>query len=191
MKINVRDMVLISLFAGLTAIGAWCTIPLPTPVPFTLQILFCMYSGLLLGSKRGALSQVVYVMMGLAGMPVFSGGSGGISYVAKPTFGYLIGFIICAYLIGKLTEKTEKINIFNLTVYVVLGLFVEYAIGATWLYFNMKFYLTMEYTVKQAVVGGVLPFVVWDLLKGFIAVSTSLIVLPRLRRLGYIDTLYK
>lgn len=189
MKIEVRDMVLVSLFAALTAIGAWCTIPLPTPVPFTLQILFCIYSGLLLGSRNGALSQVVYVLMGLAGMPVFSGGKGGMNYIFEPTFGYLIGFIVCAYVIGKLTERTNRVTMKKLILYVALGLLVEYILGASWLYFNLKFYLAIDYTVKQAIYGGVAPFVLWDCIKGSVAVVTSFAIIPRLRRLGYVKSL--
>lgn len=85
-----RTITLCGLFAALTAIGAFIKIPLPPPlVPFTLQFLFCALAGVLLGSKVGALSQLIYVLVGLVGIPVFTEGSG-LHYVVKPTFGYLI-----------------------------------------------------------------------------------------------------
>ena len=104
-----KNLILVSLFAALTAVGAFIRIPIPF-VPFTLQYLFCAFAGILLGPKLGALSQIIYVGMGLIGIPVFTEG-GGIAYVFKPTFGYLIGFIVAAYVIGKIAEKIQDITI--------------------------------------------------------------------------------
>lgn len=72
---NTRDLILVAIFAALTAIGAFIKIPVPY-VPFTLQYLFCALAGMILGSKLGALSQIVYVAIGLAGLPVFTEGGG-------------------------------------------------------------------------------------------------------------------
>ena len=86
-----REMILTGLFAALTAVGAFIKVPVPV-CPFTLQFLFTTLAGVLLGGKLGACAVGIYVMLGLAGLPIFAGG-GGISYVLQPTFGYLIGFI--------------------------------------------------------------------------------------------------
>ena len=88
---DTRDLVLFALFTALIAIGAFIRIPVPF-CPFTLQLLFTMLAGLLLGSRRGAASVAVYVFLGLIGLPVFTSG-GGPSYIFQPTFGYLLGFI--------------------------------------------------------------------------------------------------
>lgn len=112
MKIKTRDMILISMFAALTAIGAFIKIPTPI-VPFTLQYLFCAYSGVLLGAKHGLYSQLLYVGIGLMGIPIFANG-GGPTYIFQPTFGYLLGFILCAYVIGKSTEKLKKLLLWKL-----------------------------------------------------------------------------
>ena len=93
-KFTTRDLILCALFTALSAIGAFIRIPVPL-VPFTLQITFTTLAGLLLGSKKGAISVAVYVLMGLIGIPVFTQG-GGFSYVLKPSFGFLVAFIIGA-----------------------------------------------------------------------------------------------
>jgi len=77
-----RNLIIVAMFAALTAIGAFIKVPIPY-VPFTLQYLFCALAGLVLGSKLGALSQIVYVAIGLSGVPVFTEG-GGIGYIFKP-----------------------------------------------------------------------------------------------------------
>jgi biotin transport system substrate-specific component len=103
-----RELVLITLFAALTALGARVTIPLPfTPVPVTLQVLFPLLAGLLLGGKRGALSQAEYVAAGLAGFPVFAKGGSGLAYLFGPTGGYLLGFIAAAFVVGELAAMNR------------------------------------------------------------------------------------
>ena len=88
---DVQKMVLTALFVALTAVGAFLKIPAGA-VPFTLQILFTFLAGILLGPGWGALSQLIYVLLGLAGVPLFTGG-GGLGYVLQPTFGFLLGLI--------------------------------------------------------------------------------------------------
>lgn len=90
MKNTIKSMALISLFAALTTVGAYLKVPVPV-VPFTFQV-FVSISGILLGPKNGAFAQLLYAILGLIGIPVFTQG-GGISYIFNPTFGYIIGFI--------------------------------------------------------------------------------------------------
>ena len=85
-----------AIFAALIAIGAFIRIPIPY-INVTLQVFFVALAGMLLGGKFGALSVVVYIMLGLIGIPIFTEG-GGFFYILKPTFGYMIGFIIGAYV---------------------------------------------------------------------------------------------
>ena len=99
---KIKDLTLMALFAALTAVGAFITIPVP-PVPFSLQIFFAILAGALLGSRRGAISVAVYVLLGLCGLPVFTKGAG-LSYIFQPTFGYLAGFILGAWLCGRIVE---------------------------------------------------------------------------------------
>ncbi len=98
-----RRIIYISIFAILTAIGARISIPLPL-VPFTLQTMFCILAGLLLGPRYGAASQAFYMLMGLVGIPVFTGG-GGLSSILMPSFGYIVGFVACAWVSGMITQN--------------------------------------------------------------------------------------
>ena len=93
-----RSLILTALFAALTAVGAFLKIPFPLSA-ITLQFFFTAMAGTLLGKKYGALSQAVYVLLGLVGVPNFALG-GGFSYVFQPTFGFLLGLIPSAWVIG-------------------------------------------------------------------------------------------
>src|SRR5665647_1501494 len=128
MKISTKNMILTALFAALTAIGALISIPIG-PAPITMQLLFTVMSGIFLGANLGALSQILYVLMGLIGLPVFAGGSGGFSTIFNPTFGYLIGFIIAAYVIGKILERKEKPSFSKILITCLFGTLLIYAIG--------------------------------------------------------------
>lgn len=107
-----KTLIYCSLFTALIAAGAFIKIPVPV-VPFTLQYLFTMLAGLLLGSKRGTISVVAYMLLGLAGLPIFSEG-GGLWYVFKPSFGYIIGFCLGTYVTGRIAEHLKKKTIFLL-----------------------------------------------------------------------------
>lgn len=189
MNSKTRDMILVALFAALTAIGAYLKIP-TQPVPITLQILFSMYAGILLGGRMAFLSQVVYVLMGLLGLPVFAGGTGGFGSIFNPTFGYLIGFILCAYIIGKLSENISNIKGVNgaikLFFITVIGLAVVYMVGVPYLYLIFNFHLGKAINFATALNYGLYPFIVQDLVKCLVVAATGLRVLPAIRRAGYV-----
>lgn len=180
-----RDLLLVSMFAALTAIGAFIQIPTPI-VPFTLQYLFCAFAGIFLGSRKGLYSQLLYVGIGLIGIPVFTKG-GGIGYVFQPTFGYLLGFIICAWVIGKLTEGLESFNLKAVFPRVLLGLAAVYAIGVPYLYLILNLYLGKSISIQKAVMIGFTPYIVQDVILSLIIALTAVKVIPRLRKSGYLD----
>ena len=99
-----KSMIYCGLFTALIAAGAFIKIPVPV-VPFTLQYLFTMLAGLFLGSRKGMISVVAYMLLGLAGLPIFSEG-GGIWYIFKPSFGYIIGFCLGTYVTGLICMTT-------------------------------------------------------------------------------------
>ena len=101
-RLTAREISFIGLFTALIAAGAFIRIPVPV-VPFTLQFLFTMLAGLLLGGRLGAISVGSYIVLGLIGLPVFASG-GGIGYILTPTFGYLIGFCVGAFVTGKIAN---------------------------------------------------------------------------------------
>ena len=121
---------------ALTACGAFVKIPLPY-VPLTLQTLFVYLSGALLGARLGALSQAAYVVLGLAGIPLFAGG-GGPAYVLRPTFGYLIGFIPAAYLVGRIVERSPRVGYVRTLLAMGAGLSAVYLFGLTYFYLNIR-----------------------------------------------------
>ena len=117
-----KTLFLVILFAALTALGAYIKIPIQ-PVPVTLQVFFALLSGALLGAELGALSQVLYLLAGLLGLPVFAFG-GGLTYVLQPTFGYLIGYVLAAYVVGRMLEVKATTStlrgLFSLTMIILI-----------------------------------------------------------------------
>lgn len=140
MHLSVREMVLFSFFTALIAIGAFIRIPLAV-CPFTLQLLFTTLAGLLLGSRRGALAVVVYILLGLIGLPVFTSG-GGPAYIFQPTFGYLPGFAAGAWLTGHLACQAKTPPTFiRLCLACFSGLILVYVCGVVYLALINALYL--------------------------------------------------
>jgi biotin transport system substrate-specific component len=160
---NSKKLILVSLFAALTAVGAFIKIDIPI-VPFSMQFFFCAMAGILLGSKAGALSQLIYVCIGLAGFPVFTSG-GGFTYIYKPTFGFLIGLIFAAYVIGFIIEKAKTASVLTYIVAIFAGLFVLYLIGIPYVYYILKLYLKVPKSIGYLVSAYCIPYLGGDILK--------------------------
>jgi len=150
-----RDIFLILGFAILTGISAGLKLEIGL-IPITAQTLIVLLSGALLGSKKGSLSQLAYLAGGLIGLPWFSRG-GGIIYIMSPTFGYILGFALTAYLAGLLFEKGWNENIKKSVLAIVIANFAMYIPGLLWL---VKF---VGFSKVLAV--GLYPFVIGDILK--------------------------
>lgn len=175
MKLSVREMVLVSMFAALTAVGAFIKVPIPY-VPFTLQFLFVLFAGMLLGKRLGFLSQAVYLLVGLTGAPVFASG-GGPGYVLQPTFGYLLGFAAGAYVVGLVVEKIQGEGFTKFLLAALAGLAVVYAFGVTYLYFILNFVVHKAFTFAQAVWIGAVVCLPGDLFLSMVAAVVSVKVL--------------
>lgn len=180
MKLKAKDITLISLFAALTAVGAFIRIPIPV-VPFTLQYFFCAMAALTLGSRKGMLSQVLYVAVGLIGIPVFTQG-GGPQYIFQPTFGYLLGFILGAYVIGRISEKQEKLTVKSIFLICVLGLGVIYIFGLIYMYIICNFYLAKAYSVWKVIKIGFLACIGGDLVLTYLISLVGVRVVPQLKK---------
>ncbi len=179
MKLSTRDLIITALFTSLTAVGGFISIPLG-PVPITLQTLFVVLSGLILGAKLGALSQIVYVILGLIGLPIFSGGTGGLTSIVNPTFGFLISFIVAAYVIGKITEKNKSLS--KIIYSVILGSFVIYIIGVPYFYFIFTNFLGKDINFYTALKYACIPFIPGDIIKAIIAIVLANKLIPRLSK---------
>lgn len=135
-----KDMILCAMFVVLIAAGAFLKVPVPV-VPFTLQFLFTMLAGLLLGPRLGALAVAVYVLLGLAGLPVFAQG-GGLAYVFQPTFGYLIGFVLGTWVTGAIARRETGLPGFGRLLGANLaGLAVVYLCGMLYCWVVTNYYL--------------------------------------------------
>ena len=155
-----KDALLVSGFALLTALAAQIKVPLPfTPVPMTLQTLVVVFAGMLLGAKRGALSQILYLVAGLAGAPFFAT-TAGLAFLARPTAGYLIGFIPSALLAGVLMgQKPQQKGFLSLWITAFVASLPCLFLGAAWL----KVWSNHSWTMALSL--GVAPFLVGDLVK--------------------------
>ena len=144
-----RSLVLCSFFAALIAVGAFIKVPVPL-VPFTLQFLFTTLAGLLLGKRLGALSVLLYIGIGLAGVPIFASG-GGFSYILNPTFGYLLGFALGTYITGWIAESFSNPGFKQLLIAALAGLAGVYILGMLYYYFIANFYLGTPIGAKALV----------------------------------------
>lgn len=177
---KIRSIIYIALFAALTAVGAFIRIPLPY-VPLTLQVLFALLAGILLGAKLGMASQFVYIAVGLIGIPVFTLG-GGPAYVLQPTFGYLLGMLVCAYLVGKLTERLEKPKTAKLFLINIIGILAMYIIGVPYLYLIKNLYLNSGTSLWTVLYYGFITTVTGDVLKCYLAALIGVKLIPILKR---------
>lgn len=177
-----RSLALCALFAALTAVGAFLTIPVP-PVPFTLQIFFAILSGMLLSSRRGAASVGVYVLLGLCGLPVLAKGAGP-SYIFQPTFGYLAGFILGAWVAGKWVEMRRSSSFSTMLQAALLGMAVDFALGAGYFYLLMNVYLGKGMSLGAVLWSTVILFLPADLLLMALAAWVASRLRPVLQREG-------
>lgn len=161
-KISIKDMIMVALMAALTCVLAPLSIAIG-PVPISLTNLVVYFSVILLGKKYGTLSYIIYLLIGLVGMPVFSKFQGGVSILAGPTGGYIIGFIFMAFIAGIFIEKFDG-NKFMYAVGMIIGTLVVYAFGTVW------FCYIMNMGVMKALSLCVFPFVLVDLAKIILAV---------------------
>lgn len=173
-KFRTRDIAYIGIFAALIAICSWISVP--TTIPFTLQTMGVFLAVGLLGGRRGTLAVLTYLLLGLAGAPVFSGFTGGPGALLTPSGGYLIGFFFSALLMWGV-ERAFGGKIPVLGVSMVLGLLVCYAFGTAWF---MYVYLrdTGAVTLAAALGWCVIPFLFPDLVK----IALALLLSSRLRR---------
>lgn len=181
LKITIRDMILVAMFAALIAVGAFITIPIG-PVPITLQLLFTTLAGVLLGCKRGTLAALVYMLVGLIGVPVFSGGSGGFSSIVSPTFGFIIAFIFGTGLTGYIAERIKKVTFVKLLGACYAGIAIIYLIGVPYFYFIMNFYLHKNISVWASIFSCFIVFIPGDAFKCIMTSIIGVKMLPILRK---------
>ena len=158
-SVTARKVLAVGFFLAATVLGAFVRVPLPfTPVPVTLQTFFVLLAGAYLGAGAGASSQVLYVVLGAAGVPIFAGAACGLAALFGPTGGYLLGFAAAAFLIGTLKvfcagSFPRMLGLFFLAAFLIL------LCGSFWLKF------TLNVPLGTALILGMLPFLAGDLFK--------------------------
>lgn len=171
----VMDIVLVAAGAALTAIAAQIAVPL-WPVPITGQTLAVLLVGSTLGALRGSLSMILYALLGMVGLPVFSDTSSGLGVIAGPTGGYIVGFIFAAAFTGWFAQRNWDHRILRAILSFLGGTVVTFAIGLPWL--GVVLGLSLEATLS----GGLYPFIVGGLVKALIAAGIISLAWNRMNR---------
>ena len=177
---NTTALVLCALFSALIAVGAFIKIPVPY-VPFSLQFLFTNLAGILLGKKYGAVSVAVYMAVGLVGIPVFTGG-GGLGYIFQPTFGYIIGFLVGAFVTGSITHKSQNPSYKRMVLAGLAGLGVVYLLGMIYFYIIKNFYMNSSVDIWWLILNCFLIFLPGDIAICFLSALLSKKLLPIMKK---------
>ena len=185
---NVHKLVLCSLFAALVAIGAFIKISIPIepfPMHFTLQLFFALLAGFLLGPRLSFLSVGVYLILGLTGVPIFAAG-GGLSYLIRPTFGFLLGFAFAAWITGFLTkhlvQKCVRQNLGLLLLTSTLGMLAYYLSGMIYFYVISNFVINMPVTWSVVFVNCFLITLLPDFILCVLSSILAVRLIPQFKR---------
>ncbi|NLW22502.1 MAG: biotin transporter BioY [Tissierellia bacterium] len=183
MKVSAKEIPLVALFTALTALGAFITIPIGE-VPITLQSLFVLLSGLILGPKLGALSQILYIVLGLIGVPIFANLSGGFQYIVKPSFGFLMGFIFAAYVTGKIAHSEGEVSAIKIWIGSLMGTLVIYLFGIPYMYYILNLIMAKNLSFTAVLNMGCILFLPGDTLKWIFTSLIATKIIPLLKRVG-------
>lgn len=166
MNLSIRSLTRISIFTALTGVGAFLSIPIGI-VPITLQSMFVLLAGFLLGFKGAVLSQVAYLIIGLIGIPVFSNFTGGIQTIFLPQFGFLLGFVVMGGISSLAYEKAN--TMVGFLFYGLLASIGLYIIGLTYMAFILNVLMKSGISFSGILKIGLLSFIPGDALKLFLA----------------------
>lgn len=184
-KISARDITMTAVFAAMAVVAAMLTRYAGPVVPFSLMPFVMMLAGSLLGPRLGSLSIIVYIMLGLVGIPVFATPPfGGPSYVFQPTFGFLLGFVCSAYVIGLLLQNPEKRSYAHYGTAMLAGILVYNLVALPYLYVILTFYVGQTVSVLDILKIGFIPFIALDLIKAAGASVLARAVYRRLEAYG-------
>jgi len=174
-KFSIREMCIVAIFTALTAVMAQISIPLPfSPVPITFQLFAIFLCSIILDSKLATTSQIIYVLLGAIGIPVFANFSGGLHSIVGPTGGFIIGFPIMTFVASKVSENTK--SLFVLILGLLASLMVCYSIGVIQLSFVTKL------SISKSIMVAVIPFIPLDVLKIFLAYVLGIRIKVSLKR---------
>lgn len=173
---RVSDLTYCALFTSLICVGAFIKIPLPN-VPLTMQMTFVTLSGMILGAKNGARSCLLYLLIGLIGIPVFAQG-GGISYILNPSFGYILAFIPGAYFSGLIAHSKKEISYVRFLLAGLSCLLIVYSIGIIYYTAVSVLYIGATFDIRKIVAVCLIPVLPSDILMTFIMAYAAYKIIP-------------
>ncbi|KEK25148.1 biotin transporter BioY [Bacillus gaemokensis] len=178
-RLRALDLALAAMFVALMAIGAnivsWAPFLQVAGVPLSMQPFFAILAGLLLGSRLGALSMTVYMLVGVAGAPIFANFKAGFGALLDPTGGFIIAFIVVAYVTGKLVEQKEKPQFGTFAIASATGIILTYVIGTTYMYAAVNVWMGGNMSYKAAWI-----IMMWFAIKDIIFTVISAVIAPRI-----------
>ena len=180
-----KELVICSLFAALVAVGAFIKISIPIepfPMHFTLQLFFALLAGFLLGPKMGFISVGVYLILGLIGVPIFAAG-GGLAYLIRPTFGFLLGFAFAAWLTGWIVKKCVRQKFWQLLMASTAGMLTYYLSGMLYFYVISNYVINMPVTWPVVLINCFLITLFPDFILCLLAALLALKLRPEIRRI--------
>jgi biotin transport system substrate-specific component len=188
-KKGAREICYIAMFVAIMAVCSWLSVNIGE-IPITLQTMGMCLAGGLLGWKRGGIAVLAYILLGLVGVPVFSGFTGGVAKLVSPTGGYIIGFIFTALIVGVTSDlvqgKKIGLRLGALVAAMIVGIAVCYVFGTGWficLYIKAHDEVTFVGALSYALTKCVLPFILPDLVK----IAVAAVLTERLRKYMKID----
>ncbi|MBO4323261.1 MAG: biotin transporter BioY [Clostridia bacterium] len=178
---SAKKLALVAVFVSLMIVGAFISIPF-VPVAFTMQTLFVLMAGAVLGGAEGAICVLIYIFMGLIGLPVFAGGGSGFGYVLKPTFGFMIGFVLAAFAVGLIVKKDPEVSSGRLISALFVGTLLIYACGILYYTLIQTLYFSKGVDVWSVLLYFWIIFIPSDALKGVAVFFAVKKVLPIIHR---------
>lgn len=176
---KIKETASIALFTAVMVIFSQISLPIPlSPVPVTLSLFAVFLTSMLLGCKSSTAVQFIYVLLGIIGVPVFQGFTGGMGKVFGPTGGYIISYIPASYIMGLIIFKSKVSKPLQTALVMLTGLLICYTFGTAWLMILTKM------DVVKALYVAVLPFVPLDILKIIAASILSHAIKKRLKKAG-------
>lgn len=175
-----KDITFTAIMLSILIVCSQISIPIG-PVPITLQTLAILLIGYFLSPKKSALATTLYLIMGLAGLPIFSAFSGGPQSILMPSFGFILGFIPASYVHSKYLEKYSNLEIKHLVISGILSFSITYIIGLTYMAAILNLYLNSGLTLTGILMAGFIPFIPGDILKLIVGILLAKQVLPIIR----------
>ncbi len=182
MKTKIHNVTITALFAAVISLSAFIRIP-TSLVPLTFQSVAVLITGYALGPRQGAFAVILYTAIGLVGLPVFSSG-GGPAYVLSPTFGYILGFTLCAVVTGYLAAFNMRRSAVTAYLIMLAGLAGIYVPGIIWLLISQKWIFAAEIDTVTLIKAGLLIPLAGDIITTIPAAVAGVQIRERISRSG-------